>query len=318
MSYLWKMRVRFRLFTLQLLTVALASALTGCATFRPLLHVDNEPQYVAPASHLPRPRVALVLSGGTLRGFAHIGVIKVLEENGIRPDLVVGSSAGAIVGALYASGLTATQLEQVSRRMDMSLASDVTMPSLGIPWLSGELGIVRGEALQNFVNTEVRQRPIEAFPMRFAAVATDLHTGKAMTFNAGNAGLAARASSTVPGLFAPPLIRGHRYIDGQLVSPVPVTAAHELGAEIVIAVDVTYPPTHAAMTTPVSVMFQALHIYTQHVKESELKLAQLVIQPVIKPVSQLGLSDRETLIKLGEQAARDKLADLRRLLAQGK
>ena len=229
---------------------------------------------------------------------------------------MVGSSAGAIVGALYASGLSGEALEEVSRRMDRSLASDVTMPSLGIPWLSGELGVVRGEALQNFVNTEVKQRAIVSFPIRFAAVATDLNSGKAMTFNVGNAGLAARASSSIPGMFTPPLIRGHRYIDGQLSGPVPVSAALELGAEIVIAVDVTYPSEHAEITTPIGVMFQALQICTQHLKESELKLAHLVIRPDIRPANQLSLSDREDLIRIGEQAARDNLDALRTLIAR--
>lgn len=296
-------------------TALLLLSLSGCATFRPPVLVTNEPQYIADTSPVNRPRLALVLSGGSLRGFAHIGVIKVLEENGIRPDLIIGSSVGAIVGVLYASGMTARELELASARMDMSLASDVAIPSLGIPWLRGELGVVRGEKLQQFVNAEVKHRAIETFPIRFGAVATNLKSGKPITFNVGNAGLAARASSSVPGLFTPPLIHNHRYVDGQLTCPVPVAAARALGAEIVIAVDVTYPSSHAEMTTPFSVMFQAFTIGAQHMKEAELKLADIVIRPDIEPVSQLTFADRADLIRLGEQAANSQLARLLRVIA---
>ena len=301
--------------TAMITTALLLLSLSGCATFQSPVSVSNEPQYVGNASLVKRPRLALVLSGGGLRGFAHIGVIKVLEANGIRPDLIVGSSAGAIVGALYASGMTARELELASERMDMSLASDVAMPSLGIPWLRGELGLVRGEKLQQFVNTEVKHRAIENFPIRFGAVATNLHSGKPITFNVGNAGLAARASSSVPGLFTPPLIRNHRYVDGQLTSPVPVAAARALGAQIVIAVDVIYPSSHAEMTTPFSVMFQALTIGAQHMKEAELKLADIVIRPAIEPVGQLVFADRADLIQLGAQATVNQLPQLRQVIA---
>ena len=279
------------------------------------MKVDNEPAYLAPSLEAPRPKIALVLSGGGIRGFAHIGVIKVLEANGIRPDLIIGSSAGAIIGTLYASGMTARELELASERMDMSLASDVAMPSLGIPWLRGELGVIRGEKLQQFVNTEVKQRAIEHFPIRFGAVATNLQSGKPITFNVGNAGLAARASSSIPGLFTPPLIRDHRYVDGQLTCPVPVAAARALGAEIVIAVDVTYPSSHAEMRTPFSVMLQAFAIGAQQIKEAELMLADVVIHPDMEPVGQLTFADRADLIRLGERETHNRLRRILQVIA---
>ena len=184
-----------------------------------------------------RPVVALVLSGGSARGFAHIGVIRVLEQMGIEPDLIVGTSAGSIVGAGYAAGMTANQLQDAARRFDKSLFMDIAFSNFGLPLIPNELGLIRGKRLQRFVDDLVAHRPIEALPRRLAITATDLQSGKTMLFTHGSAGLAVRASSSVPGLFAPPEIGGRVYVDGQVSSPLPILAARSLGADIVIAVD---------------------------------------------------------------------------------
>lgn len=258
--------------------------------------------------------MALVLSGGLARGFAHIGVIKVLHEAGIEPDLVVGASAGSVVAAAYASGMDAEQLTAAARTINSSMLYDLTIPKLGQPIVRGELGFVRGERLQAFVDRLVGGRRMEDLPRRLAVVATDLQSGKPAIFTHGHTGLAVRASSSVPGIFVPPSIEGRMYIDGQVSSPLPVTAARVLGAGIVIAVDATFPPDHADIANVASVLFQSFTIATQRIRDYELGLATIVIKPQIKTSGQLGLTDREWVMAEGERAARAMLPQLRALL----
>lgn len=296
----------------RLLALALASAfIGGCATAPRFSHVITEP-YRKPPSPLPGAGVALVLSGGSARGYAHAGVIRALEANGLRPDLIVGSSAGSIVGALYASGLTATELEEALGRLDSSAFSDIAMPGLG--FLASPLGVVRSDGLHRFVDQEVRRHNIEEFPIRFAAVATDLATGEAQVFNAGDAGYAVSASCAVPGLIAPTEIRGRLYVDGQLSSPMPVTAARELGARIVIAVDVIYPPEHARVTSTLRVLFQSFVISAFRLKQWEATGADSLIIPDLGTTSgQWSFRDRGRLVAAGEAATLAALERLRPL-----
>jgi len=261
-----------------------------------------------------KPMVALVLSGGSARGFAHLGVIKVLEEIGLKPDLIVGVSAGSMVGVGYASGMSAQQLIDASAKLDTLLMMDWTMPNLGQPILRGELGFIRGERLQAFVNQLVENRSLQALPRKIAVIATDLQSGKPVAFTQGNAGMAVRASSAVPGVFVPPLILGKLYVDGQVSSPVPVAMARMLGATTVIAVDVTFPPEQSVISTTTSVLFQSFTIATQRIKDHELRQATLVIRPEINSSSQLGFGDRVWIIDAGEKAARNVLPELLKIL----
>jgi NTE family protein len=291
------------------LTAALLAC--ACASFRASVKVDNEPRTAARqmVAQFAYPVVALVLSGGSARGFAHVGVIRVLEGAGLRPALIVGTSAGAVVGALYASGLSSDELLAAVRAMDAGVFDDFTLPQLGpIP---GEMGMIRGERLQQFISEQVRGTPLESLRIPFAAVATDLRSGKPKAFNAGDTGLAVRASSSVPGLFAPPRIGGRLYADGQLVSPVPVSVARALGASFVIAVDVTYPSEQAELSGPIDVLFQSLVISTQRLKDYELGFADVVIRPEIVSQWQLDFGDREMLIAAGERAARREVEQIK-------
>ena len=301
--------------------ISAASALTvvcllaGCVTFRPPAPTDNPPSTIVarplPVGKLP---VALVLSGGSARGFAHVGVIKVLEANGLRPDIIVGTSAGSIVGALYASGLSAAELDSALAQMDRSVFTDFVWPGLGL--LPGELGFVRGDKLHHFLDARLKHHYIQDFPMPFAAVATELATGKPVAFNAGDAGLAILASSAVPGVISPVSINRKYYGDGQISSPLPVATARELGAAIVIAVDVVYPPEDAFVYSAISVMFQAFAISVYRLKEHEKAGADLVIAPVLRKTSgQFTFADRAHLIAAGEQAAAQMLPAIRAAFA---
>ncbi len=211
------------------------------------LHHDRQPnRYAAPAAarrHARRRstkpqrpiRVALALGGGAARGFAHIGVIKALEARNIQVDLVAGTSAGSVVGALYASGMNGFALNKLALTMDEASISDWAMPFR-------TRGFLQGVALQNYLNTTLNNRPIEKMAKPLGVVATDLRTGQPILFQRGNTGIAVRASCSVPSIFEPVKIGGHEYVDGGLVSPVPASFARKMGADFVIAVDISQRP----------------------------------------------------------------------------
>jgi hypothetical protein len=205
---------------LALITITLL--VSGCASQPATPPVEQPPTPpVTVGQAPPRPlRVGLALGGGAARGFAHIGVIKVLEAQGIVPDLIAGTSAGSVVGALHAAGLDGFELQKVGMELDEATLADWSFPSRGL---------FKGEALQDFVNRQVRQKPLERLGKPFAAVATDLKNGEMVAFRTGNTGMAVRASSAVPGIFKPVSIRDREYVDGGLTSPVPVRAVKAMG-----------------------------------------------------------------------------------------
>ncbi len=216
----------------------LALVLSACATVAPPVAPLPEPVPAAQAQDpvVPKTRepvIALVLGGGGVKGFAHVGVIKVLESHGIKPSIVVGTSAGSFVGALYASGMNAYTLQSVALGMQEADIRDLTLSSQGF---------LIGDKLQQYVNTQVKNKAIHQFPIRFAAVATDLESGEKVAFNYGNAGQAVRASCSIPNVFLPTRIGKRQFVDGGLVSPVPVLTAREMGADVVIAVDISAKP----------------------------------------------------------------------------
>ncbi len=260
--------------------------LAGCAT--------QEPKPVPPA---PVPvKIGLALGGGAARGFAHIGVIKELAANGIHPDIVVGTSVGSFVGALYAGGYDGPALEKLAAEMKEEELRDLIFP---------DRGFIKGERLQDFVNQKLDNRSIEELPRRFAAVATDLGNGAAAVFTRGNTGMAVRASSAVPGVFQPVRINGREYVDGGLVSPVPVKMARDLGADLVIAVDIARQPENAAsIATTADVIGQSLDIMMNHLAHQELGQAEVRIQPATRNLTSTDFTTRQVAIEEGIVAAR--------------
>lgn len=253
------------------------------------------------------PKIALVLGGGAARGFAHVGVIKQLEAHGIVPQIVVGTSAGSVVGALYAAGYHGADLERVALKLDESMIGDWSMPNRGV---------FKGEALQAFVNRAVQERPIEKLNRTFAVVATDLGTGATVVFRKGDTGLAVRASSSVPVIFQPVTINGHEYVDGGLTSPVPVRTAKLLGAELVIAVDVSSKPRYGKTGDSVDVLLQTFSIMGQAIAANELPQADVVIRPDTANLSAADFASRKKAIAAGERAVRAALPALRKAIAE--
>ncbi len=253
-----------------------------------------------------RHRLALVLSGGCTRAFAHVGVIKVLEAEGIAPDLVLGSSAGSIVGALCAAGLSAARLEAATRSLSWDLFQRFSLSRLGFYSL---------EPLRGFVNRETGRRAIERFPTRFAAVATDLQTGALALLDRGEPGLAVQAASSVPGIVQPTRIGERTYIDGSIATPVPVKTARALGAEVVVAVNVSFPPAEAQIRDALDVVMQAFTIANANLTRAELADADAVIAPRLPP-DDMNLANTLALIAAGERAAREALPAIRAALAK--
>lgn len=254
-----------------------------------------------------RPRIGLALGGGAARGFAHVGVIEVLERAGFRPDLVVGTSAGSLVGALYASGMPPAVLRRTALSLEEGVLGD---------WSLSVRGLLRGKALQDLVNRLVVHRPIERFAIPFAAIACDLYDGRAVQLRAGDAGLAVRASSAVPGVFEPVAIGGREYVDGGLVSPVPVRAARALGADYVIAVDIAAKPRFQETGSLPKVLLQTFAIMSQHLAVQELRDADLVLSPAVGDLSSADFGRRALAIEEGERAALAALPALRAAMKQ--
>ena len=290
--------------------------LGGCATTyfdrTPLVsNALEEPSFLAPPKGTQRA-CALVLSGGGARGFAHLGVLRVLEREGLRPDLVVGSSAGAIVGALWASGMTATEIERASDQLDWSVLFDFDPIRAVFGGLG--LGLVRGDRLEKFLRQFI-SKPIENFPIPFAAVATDMENAESVALNRGDAAKAVRASCAVPALYEPVRARGRLLADGQISSPLPVPTARLLGAIKVLAVDTIFPPHHAEMSNPLSMLFQSLIVSGWRHLLTERAQANLIIAPEIRTSAQLGFDSRDWVIKAGEAAAVAQLPEIKRLFA---
>lgn len=279
--------------------VVLVLIVGGCAS-APEIKEPPKPLPVARA-----PRLALVLGGGAARGFAHVGVIKVLEAHAISPDIVVGTSAGSVVGALYAGGYSGFELQKIAFQLDEASVSDLTLP---------DRGFVKGEQLQNFINRTLQNRPIEKLNKSFAAVATDLQSGELVMFRHGNTGMAVRASSSVPGIFQPYTIGGHEYVDGGLTSPVPVKVARSLGADIVIAVDISAKPRNAKIKDSLDILLQTFAIMGNSISSYELMDADVVIRPNIVGIGSTDFEAKHLGIMEGEKAAQAALPAIRQKL----
>lgn len=268
------------------------------AVFSVCLLASCQQTPIAPVKQVREPVVALVLGGGGAKGFAHIGVIKVLESHGIRPKLVVGTSAGSFVGGLYASGLSPFALQQLALNLEESDVRDLTL---------SRQGFLVGQKLQDYVNAQVKQQPIQNFPIRFAAVATEADTGRKVVFNRGNAGQAIRASCSIPNVFVPVTIAGKEYVDGGLVSPIPVETARDLGADVVIAVDISARPVAGQTRSAWALLDQTINIMGQQAINRELPLADVVIKPMVLGVGTLDLESKHRSLLEGERAAQVKL-----------
>ncbi|MEY4277598.1 MAG: hypothetical protein RI975_864 [Pseudomonadota bacterium] len=250
-----------------------------------------------------KPVIGLVLGAGAARGFAHVGVIKALEAQGIRPDVVVGSSAGSVIAALLASGVAGNELNRLALNLD-----EATIADWGLPFVGRFGGLIKGDALQNMVNREVQNKSIEQMRIPLGIVATELQSGKGVLFRSGNTGQAVRASCSIPGVFQPTVIGGKEYVDGGLVAPVPVSYARQMGATLVIAVNISSEPVHQDASGTFGVLQQTISIMQRSINQFELKSADIVIAPQLKQMSGGDFKSRNAAILAGEMATQEQMS----------
>jgi NTE family protein len=284
-----------------LFCLAVAVLLSACST-APVVTTPMQPASVVA---IKKPlKIGLALGGGAARGFAHVGVIAVLEEAGLKPQLVVGTSAGSLVAALYASGKTSAQLQQTALNMEEVAITDWMLPIFG-------RGMFRGEALARYVNELVANRSIENMVIPLGIVATDLGNGQAVLFQRGDTGAAVRASSAVPAVFVPVKIGTREYVDGGLVSPVPVRFARQMGADVVIAVDISNPPDANPASDTLQILLQTFAIMGKSINQYELKDADVVVRPSLVGLKSADFSARQRAIDAGRAAMLAALPALR-------
>ncbi len=250
-------------------------------------------------------KIAVVLGAGASKGFAHIGVLKVLESNKIPVHMIVGTSAGSFVGSLYAYGYNAFDLQKLSFSIEKGDVVDLVIP---------DNGFIKGEKLEEYVNRTVKNTPLEKLKIPFYAVATDIQAGREIVFGTGNAGTAVRASCSIPGIFRPANISGRMYVDGGVVSPVAVDAARKYGADIVIAVDIAGDVDSSQPQGTIETILQSINIMYSKLAAIQLSRADIVIKPKVGYIGSADFSKRHEAVLEGEKAAIEMLPKIQEMV----
>lgn len=289
----------------QAMTAMLATAMAwGFSAGMTSVHAEAVPRRLGGSGGA---RLGLALGGGSARGFAHIGVLKALDEAGYKADVLAGTSAGSLVGVFYAAGYTPWQMEEVALKVRDIDVADINS--------ANKRGMFAGDALQKLVNEYARHQPIERFKIPFGAVATNLLTGAPVLLRTGDPGLAVRASCAIPGVFVPTVVNGIELVDGGLVSPLPVKQTRLLGADVVIAVDVGAKPQNNTGSGLYEVILQSFEIMGRALTELEAQQADFVIRPDTSRFSSTDFAARKDLIQAGYEAGRKALPELARKIA---
>ncbi|MGZ3593276.1 MAG: patatin-like phospholipase family protein [Syntrophales bacterium] len=256
----------------------------------------------------PKPaKIALVLGAGASRGFAHIGVLKILESNKIPIHMIVGTSAGSFVGSLYAYGIDAYTLQTMAFSIQRDEVVDLTIP---------DNGFVKGEKLENYVNWALRDTPMEKLRIPFYAVATNIQTGEEFVFGTGNTGTAVRASCSIPGIFRPVKLSDGTYVDGGVVSPLAIDAARRYGADVIIAVDISASPVNSPPRSTIETILQSIDIMHAKMCQIQLGRADVVIRPNVGHIGAADFSKRHEAILEGEKATLSALPDINRIISR--
>ena len=254
----------------------------------------------------PKPaKIAIVLGAGASKGFAHIGVLKILESNKIPLHMIIGTSAGSFVGSLYAYGYNAFELQRLSFAIEKDEIIDLTIP---------DNGFIKGERLEGFINRMLENTPMEKLKIPFYAVATDIKSGREVVFGSGNTGTAVRASCSIPGIFRPVNISGKVYVDGGVVSPVAVEAARRLGADVVIAVDLSSDVDESVPKGTIDTILQAINIMHSKLSAIQLAKADVVIKPKVGYIGGADFSKRHEATLEGEKATLEVLPQIQEII----
>ena len=259
-----------------------------------------------PGEDLPKPKVSLVLGGGAARGFAHVGVIRALEQEQIPIDLIVGTSVGSLIGAIYASDANSFELEWTAFKIEKDSIMDY-----GFMSAFAGMGAAKGEKLEEFVRAKVPIMNIEGLKIPFAAVATDLNRGKRVVLDRGSVARAVRASSAIPGVFMPVDHQGKLLVDGGVVDNIPVSVARERGADMIIAVDIGENVINFDITNVIDVMLQAITIMSAENAKTRKREADILIAPKVGDVRMLDFTQKKRCMQAGIEATKKMMPEIR-------
>lgn len=280
-----------------LLTILLFMT-TSCA------HKEIQPP-LTPQLPPPKPaKIALVLGAGAAKGFAHIGVLKVLEANKIPMHMIVGTSVGSLVGSFYAYGYNAFQLQAMALSVEKGDIIDLIIP---------DNGFIQGLKLAEYVNKALKNTPLEKLNIPFYVVATDIQNGQEIVFGKGNTGSAVRASCSVPGVFRPVRIGDRLYVDGGIVSPVAVEAAQKFGGDVVIAVDISSDIGTTKPEGTIETILQSVNIMYSKLAQLQCSKADVVIRPKVGHIGSSDFAKRHEAILEGEKAATEALPKVKEI-----
>lgn len=249
-------------------------------------------------------KIGYALGGGVGYGFAHIGVLKVLEKNNIKPDIIAGTSVGSLIGGLYACGFSAQEIESLAEKLNWEKILKFTLPKEGLISIDG---------IKEFIEKNVKIKNIEDTKIKFAVVATDLCDNKEKIFTQGSLSNAIRASCSIPGIFTPYNDGQHIYVDGGLLNNVPIKTAFDMGADIVIAVDITAKAfgLHIKQVDIFNILWKSLQLMIQkntaleNLKEYSENL--IILTPDISGYNPFDLTKKFEIIKKGEKEAEEKI-----------
>jgi len=275
------------------------------------LFVSCASMQVPPVTETVHPKIALVLGGGAARGFAHVGVIRVLEQEKVPIDLIVGTSVGSLIGAIYASNLNSFELEWTA----FSLEKDNILDYAILSTITG-MGPVKGDKLEEFVKNKVPVANIENLKLPFAAVATDLNRGTRIVIDHGSVARAVRASSAIPGVFNPVDHQGKLLVDGGVVDNIPISAARAKGADIVIAVDISENVANFNITNVVDVMLQAVTIMASETTKYRKKDADVLITPAVGNVGTFDFTQKKRCMQAGIDAAQKAIPEIKKKIEE--
>jgi NTE family protein len=257
------------------------------------------------------PKIALVLGGGSAKGFAHVGVIRALEQEKIPIHMIVGTSAGSLIGGIYASNPDSFQLEWIAFKIDRN---DVLDPSI----VYSKLGPVQGVRLESFVEQSVKVKKVEDTKIPFYPIATDLNTGETIVLEKGSLAKAIRASSSIPGIFVPVMFDNRMLVDGGVTDNIACDVAKNKGADIIIAVNISKDVREANITSLIDVVGQSASIMMHEASKSKLQYADVVIEPNTKGVGMFDFSQKKPLMDEGIKATKLAIPKIKELVTRYK
>ncbi len=252
-----------------------------------------------------RPKIGLALGSGGARGFAHVGVLKVLQEYNIPIDFIAGSSMGALVGGLYGAGHDLERLYKLATAFRRKYYLDFTVP---------KMGFINGQKIKEFIRIFTKGMQLEELHPPLAVVTTDLTTGERVIFNSGSVADAVRASISIPGIFVPERINGRLLVDGGVVDRVPVSVVRNMGADIVIAIDVSHINGNKEITSIFDVILQSIDIMQDELARLKQSDADVMIKPRVEQYSARAFTNTEEIIRIGEEETIKNISKIKEVI----